>query len=280
MLKELEKNINIETSKFLNFLKKNRNFKEEIIDVEDFSNNVCTVLTYFSKESKDFIKSMEEDFSDKSIKEFESIISEKSAREKFIELCVNFLASHEALEHYKHFLKEKNDLEIVKGNIADLGSGFTCNSSSLFANALKNIKTKLYLVEKYDIPIEVEEKIISLLGLKNVKILKTDVRKIPVKNGFFKEVHLNWSLHEFSPRFYKKEELFKMNKNKLTRKQVALMKKDYIQVLKEIKRVLSKNGKLIIKDHVLNKFYFCMVWDAVNELFDSPEFDFTVNYSK
>lgn len=278
MLKKLEKDLRIATNKLQNFLKEKHNLKKEIIDMKDFSNNVCTALTYFNKDPNSFLKSMKEDFSDKSVKEFKSIVFDKSCKQKFIQLCIDFLATYEAMEHYKYFLKNKNNIEITKGNIADFGAGFTCSSSSLFANALKNNKTKLSLVEKYDIPIQVEEKIISLLGLENVKILKANIKRIPVKNKVFKEIHLNWSLHEFSPRFYKREELFKINKKKLTKKEVALMKKDYIQVLKEIKRVLSKNGKLVIKDHVLNKYYFCVIWDVANELFDSPEFDFTINY--
>lgn len=280
MLKRLEKELGIVTNELQKFLKEKHSLKKEIIDTKDFSNNICTVLTYFSKDSNDFIKSIKEEFSNKAIEEFRSIIFDKSNKQKFIQLCVNFLSAQMALEHYKYFLQNKKNIETIKGDIADIGAGFTCSSSSLFAEALKNKRTKLYLIEKYDIPIKVEGKIINLLKLKNVKILLNDVKRIPVKSNFFKEIHLNWSLHEFSPRFYRKEELFKVNKNKLTKKEIELMKMDYILVLKEIKRILSKSGKLVIKDHVLNKYYFCMIWDVVNKLFNSPEFDFTINYSK
>lgn len=280
MLKNLDKEVEKTSKNLSDILQNFSSLKKEILNPDKDYSAACDILSYFARPSDEHLELTTEDLSEDADKEFKELLRNKETQKKLISNLSKFLAASLAREHYRYY-KRKKTFKKNEGNIADVGAGFTCSSSDLFAEVMKNKNTNLFLIENDPIAVKVEKRIVKLLKSDRIKVMDTDARKIPVKKGFFQEIYLNYSLHEFSPYFYEKEALLRLNKKKgFSKKKLSVLKKEYDTVLREIKRILSKNGKLKIKDNVLVKDYPSIIWSLLNQHFNSVEFNFFANCEK
>ena len=142
---------------------------------------------------------------------------------KFYDI-MNFIMTLGADKLWRKKIVKKLD-NIKNGKILDIATG----TGDLAIEIKKKYSNKIYGIDISEKMIEIANKKIRKLGFKNIKLFVGDSQKMPFQNNFFDAVTISFGVRNFE------------NLNKC---------------LLEIKRVLKKNGKLIILETSVPKSKF------------------------